>query len=277
MNATTSTISAPLPLPPHGGSGLKVTQLRVIRSEWIKFNSVRSTKLTLGLTALAVIALGVLVSAFSGSLVGPGAQSAFSDPTGTSLVGTNIAQLVIGVLGALLITSEYSTGMIRATLTAVPTRLPVLWGKVIVFGTVSFLVMLVAVVISFLGGQALYDGAGGPASLGDPGVFRAIIGAAFFPAAIGIMGMALGALMRQTAAAIGVLFGVLFVGPIVFGLLARWIGDFASYLPSSAGQAMMGTVPAPDMLTPLMGFVVTFGWIAALLAGAAFILKRRDA
>jgi ABC-type transport system involved in multi-copper enzyme maturation permease subunit len=267
MNATTSTLPA----------NFKVTQLRVIRSEWIKFSTIKSTKITLGCTALAVIALGVLLAAFSTSLMGPGAESAAADPTGTSLAGVSIAQLILGVLGALLITNEYSTGMIRASLTAVPTRLPVLWAKVIVFGTVSFLVMLVAVLISFLGGQALYDGAGGPSSLGDPGVFRALVASAFFPAAIAIMGMALGALLRQTAAAIGVLFGLLFLAPIIFSLLAQWIGDLSAYLPSSAGQSMGAVVSQPGMLSPLMGFVVTLGWMAALLVGAAYVLIRRDA
>lgn len=145
------------------------------------------------------------------------------------------------------------------------------------FGTVSFVVMLVAVLISFVGGQALYDGVGGPASLGDPGVFRALVASAFFPAAIAIMGMALGALLRQTAAAIGVLFGLLFLAPIIFGLLAQWIGDLSFYLPSAAGQSMGAVVLQPGMLSPLMGFVVTLGWMAALLGGAAYVLKHRDA
>lgn len=269
MNATTSAL--------QGGKTFKVTQLRVIRSEWIKFSTIKSTKYTLGFTALAVIAMGVLLAAFSTSLVGPGAESAAADPTGTSLAGVSIAQLILGVLGALLITNEYSSGMIRASLTAVPARLPVLWAKVIVFGTVSFVVMLAAVLISFVGGQALYDGVGGPASLGDPGVFRSLVGSAFFPAAIAVMGMALGALMRQTAAAIGVLFGALFIAPLIFSLLSRWIGDVVAYLPSSAGQAMGASVTIPEMLSPLMGFAVTAGWMGALLAGAAFVLKRRDA
>ncbi len=268
MNATTASLA---------GSNIKVTQLRVIHSEWIKFSTIKSTKYTLGFTALAVIAMGVLLAAFSTSLMGPGAENAAADPTGTSLAGVSIAQLILGILGALLITNEYSTGMIRASLTAVPSRLPVLWAKVIVFGTVSFVVMLVAVLISFVGGQALYDGAGGPASLSDPGVFRALVASAFFPAAIAIMGMALGALMRQTAAAIGVLFGVLFLAPVIFSLLGQWIGDLSFYLPSSAGQAMGATMTLPGMLSPLMGLVVTVGWMAALLGGAAYVLKRRDA
>lgn len=250
---------------------IRVTQARVIRSEWIKLRSVRSTKITLALVGVPVIAMGLLISA----LVTDGV----ADPTGNSLAGTSIAQLVLGVLGALLFTSEYSTGMIRATLTAVPTRLPVLWGKVVAFGTVSFLVMLGAVAIAFFGGQALYGGSGAAASISDPGVARALLGAALFPTAIALMGLALGAIMRRTASAIGVLFGVLFLAPGLLALLSSWVGDVGSYLPSAAGQAMQTVVSHPEFnsLSPLMGFVVTLGWTGALLAAAAFVLKRRDA
>jgi len=272
---STTTLASPSPSIGLGASDdPRVTQRRVIRSEWIKLRSVRSTVITLGLVAVVVIALGVLISIFS-SGTGPGGT--IRDPTGNSLVGTNIAQLVLGVLGALLVTTEYSTGMIRATFTAVPKRLPVLWAKVAVFATATFLLMLGSVLTAFLVGQALYGGAGHGASLADPGVARALLGAAFYPTGIAVMGMALGALLRKTATAIGVLFGALFLAPVIIQSLGGSWGDLAAYLPSNAGQAITSVVHSSDLLSPAAGFAVLVCWAGALLAGAAVLMRRRDA
>jgi len=258
-------------------SAYRLTMARVIRSEWIKLRSVRSTVVTLGFAAVAVAVFGVLVSIISsGTAIGSDGE-VVTDAAGNSLFGTNIAQLVLGVLGALLITSEYATGLIRATLTAVPKRLPVLWAKVIVVTAVTFTTMVVAVAVAFFAGQALYGGAGAGASLFDPGVPRALLGAALFPTAIAVMGIAFGALLRHTATAVGLLFGMLFIVPLLLQTLGGVWVDLVSYLPSEAGQAMTGLVDDPDRLSPLTGFVVTIGWVGALLAGAAIALTRRDA
>jgi ABC-type transport system involved in multi-copper enzyme maturation permease subunit len=198
------------------------------------------------------------------------------DPAGNSLFGTNLAQLVLGVLGALLITSEYATGMIRTTFAAVPKRLPVLWAKVVVVAGVAFATMVAGVAVAFFAGQALYDGNGVGASLSDPDVLRALLGAALFPAAIAVMGIALGALMRHTATAVGVLFGLLFIVPVLLQALGGVWTDVASYLPSEAGQAMTIVIDDPQRMSPLAGFVVMVGWVGALLATAAIVLKRRD-
>ena len=254
-----------------------VTLPRVIRSEWIKVRSVRSTIITLGVAGLAVAAFGVLFSMFSSGASITAEGASMTDPTGNSLFGTNIAQLVLGVLGALLITTEYSSGLIRATLTAVPTRLPVLWAKVIVVSAVSFTVMLAGVAVAFFAGQALYGGEGAGASVFDAGVARALLGAAVFPTAIAVMGMAFGTLMRHTASAVGVLFGMLFIAPLLAQALGGVWVDMASYLPSEAGQAMTAVVSDPERLSPLAGFGVTAAWVVALLAAAAVTLRRRDA
>jgi len=252
----------------------------VIRSEWIKLRSVRSTVFTLGFAGFAVAACGVLISVLGGGeAIGAGPDGApVYDPAGNSLFGILIGQLVVGVLGALLITSEYASGMIRTTLTAVPKRLPVLGAKVIVVTGAVFATMAAAVAVAFFVGQALYDGQGEWASLSDPGVARALLGAVLFPTAIAVLGVALGALTRSTAMAVSILFGVLFVAPILLPMLGgQWAADVTSYLPSEAGQAKSAIVENPEQLSPLTGFVVTAGWVGALLAGASLALKRRDA
>jgi ABC-type transport system involved in multi-copper enzyme maturation permease subunit len=254
----------------------EVTLPRVIRSEWIKLRSVRSTVVTLGLTGVAVAVFGVLISMLSDGATVFGDGKVVYDPAGNSLFGTNLAQLVLGVLGALLITSEYATGMIRTTFAAVPKRLPVLWAKVVVVAGVAFATMVAGVAVAFFAGQALYDGNGVGASLSDPDVLRALLGAALFPAAIAVMGIALGALMRHTATAVGVLFGLLFIVPVLLQALGGVWTDVASYLPSEAGEAMTIVIDDPQRMSPLAGFVVMVGWVGALLATAAIVLKRRD-
>ena len=143
MSTATPTVVSRAGSPPAGdASAHDVTLPRVIRSEWIKLRSVRSMIFTLGLTASAVIAAGVLVSMLSdGAPIAADGEGIY-DPAGNSLFGATLAQLVLGVVGALVITSEYSTGLIRTTLTAVPRRLPVLWAKVIVVAAVSFATMV---------------------------------------------------------------------------------------------------------------------------------------
>jgi ABC-2 type transport system permease protein len=267
----------PAPRQTDAVSGYGVTLPRVIRSEWIKLRSVRSTVVTLGFAGLAVAVFGVLVSIISNGTAIGGDGEVVTDAAGNSLFGTNIAQLVLGVLGALLISSEYATGLIRATLTAVPKRLPVLWAKVIVVSATTFATMVASVLVAFFAGQALYGGVGEGASLFDPGVPRALLGAALFPTAIAVMGLAFGALLRHTATAVGLLFGMLFIVPLLLQTLGGVWVDIVSYLPSEAGQAMTGLVDDPDRLSPLAGFAVTIVWVGALLAGAALALTRRDA
>ena len=268
MSATSATVALARVDDP---SAYRLTMARVIRSEWIKLRSVRSTVATFGFAGVAVAAFGVLVSMLSS---GGGLEG---DPAGDSLFGVMIAQLVLGVLGALLFTSEYSTGMIRATLTAVPKRLPVLWAKAVVVAGATFATMVAAVSVAFFAGQALYGGDGVGASLFDPGVPRILVGAAVFPTAIAVMGLALGVLMRHTATAVGVLVGMLFVVPVLLESLGGVWADLSAYLPSEAGEAMITLVKDSAELSPLTGFVVMVGWVGAFLAGAAFVLRRRDA
>ena len=276
--ATTTTAVSPAGSPPaDDGSAHGVTLHRVIRSEWIKLRSVRSTVVTLGLTACVVIATGVLVSMLSNGAAIAADGEVVYDPAGNSLFGATLAQLVLGVVGALVITSEYSTGLMRTTLTAVPRRLPVLWAKVIVVAAAAFATMVASLSVAFFVGQAVYSGGGQSASLSDPGVLRAVLAAALFPTAIAVMGVAFGALMRHTATAIGILFAILFVVPVLFETLGGVWGDASEYLPGEAGQAMITVVEDSGQMSPGAGLLVLIGWIGVLLAGATITLKRRDA
>ena len=275
--STTQTTAA-LVGPTHAdiSSAHEVSTRRVIRSEWIKLRSVRSTIVTLGFAGVAVAVVGVLISMLSDGAVLFGDGEVVYDPGGNSLFGTSIAQLVLGVLGALLVTSEYATGLIRTTFAAVPKRLPVLWAKVVVVSGVVFATMVAGVGVAFFAGQALYSGGGVGASIFDAGVARALLGAAVFPTAIAVMGIALGVLMRHTAMAVGVLFGLLFLLPALLHTIGGVGSDIVNYLPPEAGETMTTIVDDPDGMSPLAGFAVLFGWVGALLATAATVLKRRD-
>ena len=179
---------------------LRVTHLRVVRSEWTKFRSLRSTVYTLLLAGVLMIGLGALLSGVAASQ--PHGFDPGTTAISTSLTGTFFAQLSIGVLGVLLITGEYSTGMIRASLAVVPRRLPVLWAKLAVCAVAVFLTMLIASLTAFTVGQAILSGKRMAASLSDPGALRSVLGAALYLTVAAITALAWGALLRNTAAAI---------------------------------------------------------------------------
>jgi ABC-2 type transport system permease protein len=286
--STTMLKTQPSPLAPSGVEVFPVSQTRVIKSEWVKLRSVRSTIWSLLAAFLIVVALGILISlARAGHLHNESRHDQVTfDATGTSLAGTFLAQLAIGVLGVLLITGEYSTGMVRATFGAVPHRLPVLWAKAIVFAVVAFVLMLIAAFIAFFGGQAAFSGKHlDPSittkaintSISDPGVLRAVIGAALYLMLVGVFGLALGAMLRSTAGGIATLFGLLLVLPIIVNFLpGDWSTDIQKYLPGSAGQSIMNVVHDNDSLSPWVGFAVFCGYVAVALAGAGLLLVRRD-
>ena len=274
---TTTSVSLAGSPPADDVSADNVTLPRVIRSEWIKLRSVRSTVVTLGLTGCAVVAIGVLVSMLSNGAPIAADGEGIYDPAGNSLFGATLAQLVLGVVGALVMTSKYSTGLIRTTLTAVPRRLPVLWAKGIVVATAAFATMVASLLVAFFVGQAVYGGGGPSASLSDPGVLRAVFAAALFPTAIAVMGVGFGALMRHTATAIGILVAILFVVPVLFETLGGVWGDASEYLPGEAGQAMITVVKDSGEMSPGTALLVLIGWIGALFAAGTIALKRRDA
>lgn len=258
----------------------RVTQRRVLLSEWTKFRSLRSTWITLALAVLAVAGVGLLIAGLQASHYAEetAVRKAEFEPIATTLNGVNLGQLAIGVLGVLFVSGEYSTGMIRASLTAVPTRLPVLWAKAGVFAVVTFALMLPATLVAFLGGQALLDGHRLGVSLGAPAALRSVIGAALYLTVIGLLGVALGALTRSTAGGIATLFGVLLILPGIFAALPRGFREATGrYLPSSAGHTLWWPRPDEVVLRPWIGFAVLCAYACVALGAAALLLRRRDA
>jgi ABC-type transport system involved in multi-copper enzyme maturation permease subunit len=179
----------------------------------------------------------------------------------------------------MVITSEYSSGMIRSTLAEVPGRLSVLWAKAAVVAGVTFPVMLLTASAAFFAGQPLI-GAGDivTASIGDPGVLDAIVGTAGYLTGAALMGLAVGALLRSTAAAISTLFAVIFLLPGLGMLLPESIRDSVlRFFPSSAGESFMSVFAAPGQLGTGAGIAVFVAWVAVPLVAAAVALKRRNA
>jgi ABC-type transport system involved in multi-copper enzyme maturation permease subunit len=256
---------------------LRVTHLRVVRSEWTKFRSLRSTVYTLLLAGVLMIGLGALLSGVAASR--PQGFDPGNTAVSTSLTGTFFAQLSIGVLGVLLITGEYSTGMIRASLAVVPRRLPVLWAKLAVCTVAVFLTMLVSSLVAFTIGQAILSGKHMAASLSDSGAQRSVVGAALYLTVAAITALALGALLRNTAAAISTFAAVFFVVPPLTMLLpASWADHFVQYLPSNAGGMLIdGTYGVAHPLSPWTGFAVMCAYAGALIGLAAWRLARADA
>jgi len=261
---------------------LRVNLPRVIRSEWIKFWSLRSSLITLAAAAVVFVGIGLLAASVAGDGgvgqggPGPGGPGAPTDPTGLSLAGTTFAQLILSTLGVLFMATEYTTGMIRSTLAAVPKRLPMLLAKIVVFVAVVIVVSEAASFVAFLGGQAII-GSGG-ASLSDPGVLRAVLGTGAYLTGVGLLGLALGALLRSTAAAVSTLVAVMFLLPgIATILLPESWNQHTAYLPSQAGGAFTAVSQTANQLQPWAGLAVFAGYLIAVIAVAAWQLKTRDA
>ena len=263
------------------GQTIKVTQPRVLLSEWTKFRSLRSTVWTLLSAVVLSIGIGALFSAVSASqyhTFSPADKASF-DPISTSLNGMLFAQLAIGVLGVLLISGEYSTGMIKSSLTVVPKRLPMLWAKLGVFAGAVFTLTLVTSFVSFYLGQALLSSHHLNVAISAPGALRSVIGAALYATVAGMIGMALGGLLRNTAAGISTFVAVFFVLPPLTDLLpSSWSSHFVQYLPSNAGGVLFGGARGlAHPLAPWTGFGLLCAYAVVLIGFAAWRLRRSDA
>ncbi|MFJ1705106.1 ABC transporter permease [Kitasatospora sp. NPDC088346] len=258
----------------------RVTRARVLHSEWVKLRTLRSTAVTLAAAVAALVGLGLLftgVTADRWPTLGE-EERAVVDPTALSLVGFFLAQLAVGVLGVLVVTGEYATGMIRATFSAVPDRLPVLWAKAAVYAAVTWLLMTAGALVAFLSGQALMESTGVATSLGDPGVTRAVLGTGLYLTAVALLSVGVGAVVRNTAGGTATVLGLLLVVPeVVRALPSTWADTIGPYLPSNAGHALCVLRPDEHTLAPWTGFAVCCLYAVAALAGAAVLLKRRDA
>ena len=278
MSAVTSTRDARLSdLPPASG---RAGITGALRSEYTKIRSVRSTYWTL--LALVLVCIGL------GALIGWGTESHFNqmdpveranfDATQNSLTSLYLGQLVMAVLGALVITTEYSTGMIRTSLTAMPRRGTVFAAKALVFTVISLVVGEVTSFVMFFLGQALLHSTGHAATLSQPGVLRAVVGGGLFLAGCGLFAFAIGAILRHTAGAISAAVGILFVLPILANVLPHsWQEHVDKFLPSNAGAAIWSVRRAAMMYSPWTEFVIFVGYIAVLLIAGMFLFRTRDA
>jgi ABC-type transport system involved in multi-copper enzyme maturation permease subunit len=280
---TTNVITKPalVGVPRHAlSSDLRVTQWRLLKSEWLKFWSLRSSWYSLGGTVIGMIGFAALfagVTASRYSTFTPADKAAF-DPVGTSLSGFFLAQLIVGVLGVLLVTGEYSTGMIKSTMAAAPKRLPVILAKAMVFAVVTFTVTAIASITSFFVGQAMLSSQHIDIAFTAPGVLRSVLGVALYLTAVGLFGAALGWIIRSTAGGIATVFGLLLVLPNLARVLpSNWGSHINPYLPSNAGQQILTWQTTPGSLAPWTGYLVFLIYVAVAFIGAAILVKRRDA
>jgi ABC-2 type transport system permease protein len=266
--------------PPRPFRG-RVTQLRLARSEWTKLWSLRSTRWSLLAAVFAMVALAIAISAVQmnrwGSL-SPHERMSY-DAIDNGVGGYHLAQLAIGVLGVLIMSGEYSTGMIHSSLMAAPRRLPVLWAKLGVFCSVTFVLMLISSLVAFFGVQAIVAGHHLDRTLGDPHALRAVVGTALFLTVLGALAMGLGTLVRSTAGGIATFVGLLFVLPGITALLPSGVADSVSpYLPLNAAFTVAtSTFDDPHHLAPWTGFAVFCAYAAVIVAAGALRLMRSDA
>ena len=266
--------------PDHRATFRAATFGDVLRSEWTKLRSVRSTFWALAVTVVLGVGLGAAISAAAAHGY---AKSSVSgklswDPTALSLDGMGIATLAIAVLGVLCISSEYSSGMISTSLIAVPKRGRVLAAKSLVFAVVTFVVGEVTCFAAFFVGQALISGHAPHAALGDPGVARAVAGGGLYLIALAVLSVAAGALLRHPAAAIAAMVGVLFVLPAIAQALPdSWRNPVTEFWPTQAGSQVTSVHIAAHTLQPWPGFGVMCLFVAIVYAIAWTLLDRRDA
>lgn len=269
------------------GSGLSFRGL--LLSEWIKLTSLRSTVWCYGIILIINLGLGLLLAASFQQREGGTAALDQAYWMQAATIGIAFSQLVVAVLGALVITGEYGTGMIRSTLTAVPKRLAALISKAMVFAVATFVVSLVSVVGAALLAALILTGKGVDLDLADVRVLTTLIGGAGFLTLVGLIALFLGTIVRNSAAGISAVLGLIFVAPIVLQIFAAvtrasWVQNVFEFLPSSAGSRLFGyaATPAPNLpdvivLDPGQGLLVLVAWVLVFAAIATTLLKHRDA
>jgi hypothetical protein len=249
------------------------------RMEWLKLRSVRSTSWIVLIFAAGMIGLAVLVMIHQHWATMSAQDRASFDPTENSFAGLAIGQLALGVLGALVITTEFSSGMIRATFAAVPRRPMVLAAKAAVVTAVTLVLGEVLAFGAFAAGELVLRSPAPHATLGQPGVLRAVLMAGAYPALIALIALGLGAVIRHTAGAISAVVGILFVLPLLLLPLGvsvqNSVGQFMPML--IAENSMTAVKPVAHSLSPGVGLAVLCGYAAVALAAGAWALARRDA
>ncbi|WP_033296388.1 ABC transporter permease [Amycolatopsis jejuensis] len=250
-----------------------------LRSEWIKLRSLRSTWYTLA----GLFAAGIGITALSTASAGADyaratvAERATWDPTALSLKSFLIAQLIIGVLGVLVVTSEYATGLIQSSLTATPRRSRLLAAKVLLAASIAVVAGQVLMFAAFLIGQGFLAGQQVPhVSLGDPGVFGAVVGGGLYLAAIALLAVGLGTLVRATAGALAALVGIVLLVPVVSALFPDWLQWLFTFWPSKGAAAIFSVTPDPAFPNPWLNLVGLYAIVAAVLVAAFAAFRRRD-
>jgi ABC-2 type transport system permease protein len=252
-----------------------VTQAGVIASEWLKFRSLRSTLLVLAAAVVGMVAFGAIIAFNTRNPTGLDPEDVVASGP---LQGYYLGQLLMGALGVLVVSGEYSSGMIRATLAAVPRRLPVLVGKAVVFSVVVGVSMVAASVAAFLVAQAVLSGHRPTFSLSDGSTLRVVIGTGVYLTLVGLIGSVFAWIVRSTPGALVATLAVILVLPILFELVfPSWGSYIAAYLPTGAGQSFSTNLPQPHALSPWVGLGIMAGWVVAGLAAAAAVLARNDA
>ncbi len=251
-----------------------------IRSEWIKFRSVRSTPIGYVVTAVLTIGLGILITVAIRShwhTMDPLARIAF-DPVATSLAGVLFAQFAIGVIGILYFSNEYATGSIRPTLAATPRRSRVVVAKVVVLTGATLVVAEIVAIVTFLIGQRIYAGVVPTASLGTPAVLRSVLLGGLYLTLLALLGLGLGLLIRHQSAAISVYTTLLLILPIIVIFLpSSWQTTISRYEPSSLGRAMMSVAPPDQMFGAWTAALVLTLYVVGVLGAATMLLEKRDA
>jgi ABC-2 type transport system permease protein len=253
----------------------RATQGRIARSEWTKLRSLRSTWWSIAAAVVLTIGIGVLVSMLAADAAHPSMLAV--DVAGRSELGNLISELIIAVLAVLIISGEYGTGMIGSSMAVVPRRLPVLWGKLGIFVAVLLPVSLLSSVAAFVLGQLAWRAKGrNHVGFADPEVARIVLGSALAVVLLGICALAIGTLVRSTAAGITVVVGLFFVVPTLLQAMPQRIADLGRFLPSNAGGALWHEALSARSMTPWNGFALLCGYAAVLVAAAAWRLRRGD-
>ncbi len=257
-----------------------------MRSEWTKMRSVRSTIWTLIVTVLAVVGIGIVATAVTAAQWRQGGivDHVTFDPTARSLAGLFLGQIVIGVLGVLVMSAEYGTGTIRATLSAIPNRPLVLACKVAVFGVATLIASEILTFAAFFIGQQLLKGTTPYATIGQPGVLRAVAGAGLVLTVLGLLALGIATIIRHTAGALATYVGVLLVLPLILQAFpVSFQHATIRYMPLVIGENMAATRPdihdfgGGVLLSPWVGFGVLCAYAFVALVVGGVVMVRRDA
>jgi ABC-2 type transport system permease protein len=277
MTIITSTIPAPTSSRYRLGA--------VMRSEWTKMRSVRSTTRTIALTVVLTIGIGMIAAATEANRWkhASAATRLIFDPTNLSLTGILFGQLMVGLLGVLVVSAEYGTGTIRASLSAVPNRGVFLVAKTTTFAVVALLVGEFVSFVSFFAGQSIIGGGAPHATISQPGVLGAVIGSGLYLILLGLLAVGLGLIIRHTAGAIAAFVGILLIVPLLTPAFPSSIGNAISkFEPTTIGNAITVTNPhlpsgSVPTFKPWVGLAILSAYAAVALGIGGWRLVRRDA